>query len=510
MRPKTHFDSVHALSRELGQALSGLFLGTRRRRALVLSLALAGQLAAVWAFSITWEHARDRLAFEHSQALHTTATKLLSVLKDADLDPYAYQTLHLATPPLLATLRTLVADRREESRWLPSLTTDLDQLSSELSRLQFSAGPEVRSMNIEKERLAASQLVVKLSAELEQIDTAGQLALTRAMAGTDDVGWVAPVILGETVITLIAALLFASGPQKIAAGSHPEITQSPDALAASASEPPLDSAYQTLKAEVMGLVPSRTLADPEAMFRSVAQQASVAMYLRHAAGQYLFSNAPFNALISQAEPKGDKTPQDISTTGLAQALWPLDVEAFRPDAPLEMKIVPLNGKGNNAFRTLRFPLRYTDGTPYAVCGIVIDVQHHKNSTQMRSRDVPVLQSVLDSMNDGVVVLKADTSCLFANREIEAMLGKPISGTPLRSWAVEFGFSCDGSTPCATDDLPMVKALGGTVHHADIYINGRSTTPGRWLSVQATPIKERSRRCSGGCWRLQRYYGAPQS
>lgn len=89
----------------------------------------------------------------------------------------------------------------------------------------------------------------------------------------------------------------------------------------------------------------------------------------------------------------------------------------------------------------------------------------------------VLQSVLNSMTDGVVILNAGGTCLFSNPAAETMLGRNVAGAPLSDWGENL-------------QPPLVEALrGSAVQRTEIPANTGGQGGGIWLSASATPLRD---------------------
>ena len=96
----------------------------------------------------------------------------------------------------------------------------------------------------------------------------------------------------------------------------------------------------------------------------------------------------------------------------------------------------------------------------------------------------VLQSVLNSMTDGVVILNAAGTCLFSNPAAETLLGRNIGGAPLSNWGEHLG-------------PPLEQALrGGAVQRIEILANMPGEVNGIWLSASATPLRDDMGRVCG--------------
>jgi signal transduction histidine kinase/ActR/RegA family two-component response regulator len=473
-----------------GRKFSGLSLRARGRIALAISIAFAGQLGAVWVLSMAREHARDRVAFERSQALHQVSAELLAKMSNADVNLTAYRTFKASAPQLLARLSSLAGGRTEESQWLPSVRRDVDQLTTGLSRVESSPVPGIPSLDPTEEGAITNRAIARASVDLARLDSAQQDEMLRQIYGTWGLGWLKHVIGVEIILAFIAAWMAMKLFMESTSSPQPWAARTSDRVAAGLHGTQLNAAYEKLKAEVMGLVQSQNIAAAETIVRRIAERTSFAMYVKKASGEYLFTNSAFNARIRPSSTTNGKTDHDLFAKTVAEALWRSDLKALQPGIPLAMEEICLDAQRRDTYLSLRFPLCYGDGNPYAVCGILIDTSGQPNSAQIRLHDVHVLRSVLDSMSDGVVVLDANATCVFANRETESIFGKEVASTPLNEWVAQFGLSSDGSAPCTTEDLPLVQALQGTVvQHVDIHVNRSSEA--RWLSVSATPIRDES-------------------
>ncbi|MEX5218733.1 MAG: PAS domain S-box protein [Nitrospira sp.] len=102
----------------------------------------------------------------------------------------------------------------------------------------------------------------------------------------------------------------------------------------------------------------------------------------------------------------------------------------------------------------------------------------------------IVQSILRSMGDGVVVTDADGRLILANPAMENIIGLSPLETPPNDWPKRIGvFRGDGATPFPTSDWPLVRALRGErVDWAEMCIRPAAGELGRWVSVNAQAIK----------------------
>ena len=112
----------------------------------------------------------------------------------------------------------------------------------------------------------------------------------------------------------------------------------------------------------------------------------------------------------------------------------------------------------------------------------------KNALEKQRR---ILQSILDSMSDGVIVADDAGTLLATNRAAEELLKVRASEEVTDDWAERHGFYHDDMvTPYRNREFPLMQALRGqAVDSTKVFVLGdRRDTQGLWLSVNATPLR----------------------
>ena len=110
----------------------------------------------------------------------------------------------------------------------------------------------------------------------------------------------------------------------------------------------------------------------------------------------------------------------------------------------------------------------------------------------------ILQSVLNSMGEGVVVAEENGNFLLFNSAAEEILGIGPTDTAPMEWTQRYNlFMPDQSTPYPADQLPLVRAFRGeTVRDVELFV--RHPTAGNiTISVTATPLKDEEHVQRGG-------------
>jgi signal transduction histidine kinase/FixJ family two-component response regulator/CHASE3 domain sensor protein len=111
----------------------------------------------------------------------------------------------------------------------------------------------------------------------------------------------------------------------------------------------------------------------------------------------------------------------------------------------------------------------------------------------------ILQSILDSMGDGVVVADTSGKFLVFNPAARQILGsRAFAGDP-DEWAGHYGlFLPDMVSLYPTKQLPFLRAIRGeSVDGAEIFARPAGATEGNWVSVTARPLKQDDGEIRGG-------------
>ncbi len=103
----------------------------------------------------------------------------------------------------------------------------------------------------------------------------------------------------------------------------------------------------------------------------------------------------------------------------------------------------------------------------------------------------ILQSILNSMSDGVIVADEAGRFILFNPAAETILHCRLAEAPTETWSERFGFHLpDAVTPYPADEFPLVKAIRGhAVDAADVFIRHSGVPEGLWVSVNATPLRD---------------------
>jgi signal transduction histidine kinase len=101
----------------------------------------------------------------------------------------------------------------------------------------------------------------------------------------------------------------------------------------------------------------------------------------------------------------------------------------------------------------------------------------------------LLQAILNSVGDGIVVIDSSGDTLHQNAAASRLLASSAPGKASIQWTGSPSLRMpDRTTPISFEKLALVRAQRGeSVHDQEQYLAGSAGSPGTWLSVSAQPL-----------------------
>ena len=122
----------------------------------------------------------------------------------------------------------------------------------------------------------------------------------------------------------------------------------------------------------------------------------------------------------------------------------------------------------------------------------------QSKEQLNKQNI-LLQSVIQNMGDGLIVVDENKKFILWNAAGEKIIGIGPLDIPQEKWAEIYGFFLpDTKTIFNTDELPLVKALNGEeVDNLEMFIRNYKKTDGHFVIATARPLKNSSGGIVGG-------------
>ena len=130
----------------------------------------------------------------------------------------------------------------------------------------------------------------------------------------------------------------------------------------------------------------------------------------------------------------------------------------------------------------------------------IQSRFHLNQSQAEMKEKTLLlDSVMRSMSEGIVVADKKGKMTFFNAAAERIVGVGMSSQQADHWTNEYGvFNQDKVTPCPVEEIPLVKAIQGIETNAMIQFLRNSSHPeGVFVNVNGRPLKNEKGEVEGG-------------
>ncbi len=114
---------------------------------------------------------------------------------------------------------------------------------------------------------------------------------------------------------------------------------------------------------------------------------------------------------------------------------------------------------------------------------------HFRLGQELARERRLLDSVLNSLGEGIVAVDRSGNCLLFNAQAEKILGRGARDVLPEHWARDYGiFSSDRMRPLAPEDNPLLRAINGeTAPEVEVFVRNERVT-GSVLAISGTPLK----------------------
>lgn len=135
----------------------------------------------------------------------------------------------------------------------------------------------------------------------------------------------------------------------------------------------------------------------------------------------------------------------------------------------------------------------------SLASLELEVSERQQTQVALQNQTNLMQLILNSMSDGVIVADEKGQFLIFNPAAEQMFGKGITDTQQEEWSEQYGlFQTDQVTPISTEQLPLVRAIRGEqVDNMEMFTRHNQAPQGIWLITSGRPLKDASGALKGG-------------
>ena len=145
------------------------------------------------------------------------------------------------------------------------------------------------------------------------------------------------------------------------------------------------------------------------------------------------------------------------------------------------------------------PILTDTGEAFGVVLVFRDITDKKLAEEETRRQKDLLQLILGSVSDGVVVADTNGRFLLFNVAAERFVGIGAIDASPDQWSQQYGsFLPDGITLFPAEELPLVRAMRGeSVDAVELFIRNANVPDGRLLSITGRPLRGQDGALKGG-------------
>jgi PAS domain S-box-containing protein len=145
------------------------------------------------------------------------------------------------------------------------------------------------------------------------------------------------------------------------------------------------------------------------------------------------------------------------------------------------------------------PIEDQNGRLIGVATFVRDIRSRKHAEETMRHQTQLLQLILDSIGDGIVVADEQGKLTLFNPAAEQILGLGRTDAPPPDWSERYSvYLPDGVTQYPSEQLPLAKAIHGeSVDQVEMVINHHRRPQPVWISVTARPLLREGGDLRGG-------------
>jgi PAS domain S-box-containing protein len=189
------------------------------------------------------------------------------------------------------------------------------------------------------------------------------------------------------------------------------------------------------------------------------------------------------------------------------------VRAMRGESvQVELIVGPPGGAAGVALEVTARPLKDTESRPCGGVAVLRDVTERKRaeaalvrqaeellrSQQALETQTLMLQSVLDSIGEGLVAVDETGKFILWNPAATKIVGLGAANIPPGEWSDHYGtYLPDTVTPFPPERNPLLRAMRGEACAAEMYVHNPELESGVWIEASASPLKSSDGGMRGG-------------
>jgi PAS domain S-box-containing protein len=250
---------------------------------------------------------------------------------------------------------------------------------------------------------------------------------------------------------------------------------------------------------------AQELEDERGLLRDLMDNSPDGIYFKDSELRFLRANSSFVRAVGGADPDA------LVGRRLSEVLGQLDSgedeerRILQRRTPLLDVVRRHSTSGKTYFTSeTKAPIKGRSGQALGLVGITRDVTERvktsealRESEALLQQQTRILNSILDGMGDGVVVIGRDGRTLLINKAAARVLGVPARDVPATNWPEAYGlYLADGSALVPAEMNPLQRAINGEpLVQLELRVKNLAV-PGAIVAITATPLREPSGEVTG--------------
>jgi PAS domain S-box-containing protein len=250
----------------------------------------------------------------------------------------------------------------------------------------------------------------------------------------------------------------------------------------------------------------KELADERQLLHDLMDNIPDGIYFKDRDLRFRHANRAFATMV------GADSPSSLVGTRLDEGQpesTTIDVNEARVLSRGELVLDVVREQGHGAskrwFSETKAPIRNRAGDVIGLVGISRDVTERiamgealRASEERFRKQSQLLNSILESMGDGVIVTDRSGVSLLVNRQAEKMLGPAGARMLAPEWAADCGvYQADGKAPLEADQNPLSRAVRSEeTTELEVRVKGQRDRDAA-LAITATPLRDDQQGVVGG-------------
>ena len=250
---------------------------------------------------------------------------------------------------------------------------------------------------------------------------------------------------------------------------------------------------------------AQELEDERRLLRDLMDNSPDGIYFKDSDLRFLRANSSFVRAVGGADPDALVGRRLSEVLGQQDSGEDEELRILQRRTPMLDVVRRHTAAGKTYFTSeTKAPIKGRSGQALGLVGITRDVTERVQTSEalreneaLLQQQTRILNSILDGMGDGVVVIGRDGRTLLINKAAARVLGVPARDVPAVNWPEAYGlYLADGSALVPVEMNPLQRAIDGEpLVQLELRVKN-AAVPGAIVAITATPLRDPSGEVTG--------------